>query len=282
MASTPSIEVSQADIVSINESGQDIQVSQADITSVFNIPALFLQVSSGDITYVSKNINAIQVSQADVLAIVRGRVSDPAIRAWTYTLDGHDFYVLRLGNDETLVYDLATEQWSVYLTGNETYWNVYTGANWVGGNSFVSNFGSNIIVGSDSNGSLFFLDPNKTTDDSAVDGRSAIPFVRRITGQIISRGFDAKPVFEVQLLGSINELAENADSSVELLYSDDRGDSYVSAGTINTVDQQYDIRGSWRSLGSLVGPGRLFRVEDYGALARIDSLTVDLGGADGS
>jgi hypothetical protein len=181
---------------------------------------------------------------------------------------------LRLGNAETLIYDFATEQWSVWSTAEEVYWSVYTGTNWVGGNTYTSSYGSNIIVGSDSNGSLFFLDPNKPSDDAVIDEREPAPFVRRVTGQIPIRGYDYARVFEVQLLGSIGQLDADATTGFELLYSDDRGDTYTSAGTVETVDGDYTIRGSWRSLGSFTSPGRLFRIEDTGALKRIDSLTV--------
>lgn len=271
------IRTSQADVGLVTESSVDIQMSQADVLAMFRFPAEFLEVSQADVQYVSAAVPNIQVSQADVIVLVKGRVDDPSVRAWTYTLDGHDYYVLRLGNSESLVYDLTSQQWSVYVSQQEPYWSVYTGANWVGGNRYASSFGSNIVVGSDANGALFTLDPDKPNDDSPVANREPSSFVRRVTGQVVLRGYDYQRVFEVQLLGSLNELENNADTDVELLYSDNRGDSYISAGTVSTVDLDYTIRGSWRSLGSFTSPGRLFRVEDFGALKRIDSLTVNLG-----
>jgi hypothetical protein len=279
MAATPSIQVSQGDVNVISSATGNIQISQADTAAVYNFPAEEIQTSQVDVQVSYQGASKMQVSQVDVIAIVKGRVDDPSIRAWTYTLDGHDFYVLRLGNDETLVYDVATEQWSVYTTGNSAYWSVYTGTNWIGGNNFAKDYGSNVIVGSDSNGALFFLDPTKPEDDSLA-GNYIVPFLRRITGQLISRGYNYNPLYEVQLLGSLNQESLALDLDVELLYSDDRGDSYVSAGTITTVPNDYTVRGSWRSLGSFTSPGRLIRIEDHGALARIDSLTVNLGEAE--
>jgi hypothetical protein len=281
MTATPSIQVSQGDVNVISSAAGNIQISQADTTAVYNFPAEEIQTSQVDVQVSYQGASKMQVSQVDVIAIVKGRVDDPSVRAWTYTLDGHDFYVLRLGNDETLVYDVASEQWSVYTTSDFSYWSVYTGANWVGGNNFAETYGSNVIVGSDSNGVLFFLDPTKPEDDPLVEDRDIVPFLRRITGQLISRGYNYNPLYEVQLLGSLNQenLALNLD--VELFYSDDRGDSYVSAGKITTVPNDYTVRGSWRSLGSFTSPGRLIRIEDRGALARIDSITVNLGEAEG-
>lgn len=284
MASTPSIELSQASVFSITGGASpQVEVSQAFVLSVANFPTESVELSQALVqTITGGSTDDVQLSQAYVTVVARGRVDDPSIRAWTFTLDGHDFYVLRLGNEETLVYDMLSEQWSVWITEQQGYWSVYTGTNWVGGNKFASTFGSNIVVGSDANGSIFFLDPNKPDDDAAVTGRNPSSFRRRVTGQIPIRGYDSARVYEVQLLGSVSDLDPNAGADIELLYSDDRGDSYVSAGIITTVDQDFDIRANWRSLGSFRSPGRLFRVEDFGALKRIDSLTVSTSMDDGA
>lgn len=274
MALTPSVETSQGDIGLVLDSGSNAVASQADVSVIFNFPATSIDVSAAEIATVSLTTTDIDASQADLIVVCLGRREDPTIRVWTFTLDGHDFYVLRLGNNETLVYDLLTEQWSVWASASEFYWSIFTGANWFGGNTFASGFGSNVIVGSDSNGSLFFLDPNKTDDDGLIEGREPSPFRRQVTGQVPVRGYDSISVHEVQILGSLNELTFDADATVELLYSDDRGDSYVSAGVITTEDGNYDLRGHWQSLGTLSSPGRLFRIQDFGALQRIDSLTI--------
>jgi hypothetical protein len=276
MPGTPSLEVSQSYVTSVLGGGTpSMEVSQAFAIAIANFPTESMEVSQGFVqTIIGGADSSIEVAQSFVIAVVRGRVDDPNIRAWTFTLDGHDFYVLRLGNNETLVFDVTTEQWSRWGSGEDALWTALTGANWVGGNTFAQDYGSNVIVGCDSNGSLFFLDPNKPHDDAVLDGRDPVPFRRRVTGQIPLRGYNQARVFEVQVLGSVNDLDPGSDLSMELLYSDDRGDNYVSAGVITAVDQDFDVRASWRSLGSFSSPGRLFRVEDYGALKRIDSMTV--------
>lgn len=284
MVATPSMELSQASVFSIT-SGEtaNIQISQAFVLSVSNFPTEQVELSQSLVQVLTAGpTKDIELSQSFVIAVVRGRVDDPSIRAWAFTLDGHDFYVLRLGNEETLIYDVLTDQWSQWGTADTGYWSVYTGSNWVGGNGFAANQGSNVIVGSDANGALFFLDPNKPEDDAVVTGRDPSPFRRRVTGQLPLRGYDSARVYEVQVLGSVSDLDLGADPDIELLYSDDRGDNYVSAGVITTVDQDFDIRANWRSLGSFRSPGRLFRLEDYGALKRIDSITVNTSMADGA
>lgn len=279
MVATPSVELSQASVFSIT-SGEtaNIEVSQSLVFAIGNFATETVELSQALVQAITAGTTKkVDVSQAIVFVVARGRVADPTIRTWTFTLDGHDYYVLRLGDVETLVYDLLSEQWSVWGTGDNDYWSVYTGTNWLGGNTFAQAQGSNVVVGSDSNGSLFFLDPEKAEDDPASDGREVVLFRRIVTGQLATRGYENIQVYEVQVLGSVNDLDFNTDPNIELFYSDDRGDNYVSAGVITTIDDDYDVRANWQSLGSFSSPGRLFRVQDYGALKLIDSLTVALG-----
>lgn len=218
----------------------------------------------------------IQVKQAPVLVAVAGRTDDPAVRAWTFTLDGHDFYVLRLGTSETLVYDMLTEQWYQWGTGSSSLWNVYHGENWIEGNSLGGRLGSNVLVGSDGNGALYFLNPDQDVDDGNAEERQQTSFLRRVTSQVPVRGYDQKSIYEVQLIGTIGEQAvENSLNSVTLSYSDDRGDNYLSAGVIDIPAGDFEARATWRSMGSFRSPGRMMRVEDFGALKRIDSLTMN-------
>lgn len=259
MVAAATIEVSQTAVLAgVSEPSQTAEISQAAV--------LAAEDSNG---------GSAEITQVAVLAAVRGRVSDPSVKAWTFTLDGHDFYVLRLGNTETLVYDVTSEQWYKWADFGAELWGLYTGCNWVPGNKFAQEYGSNIICGSDSNGSLFFLDPDKETDDAAVAGREAQAFTRRVTAQIPLRGYNRASLYEVQLIGSTGQLNDTDLTAITLSYSDDRGANYVSAGSVTIEDGDYDTRATWRSLGSFSSPGRLIRIEDTGALKRIDSLTIN-------
>lgn len=270
------IEAYQADTsVVYSSTASSLLASQSDTTVVFNLPSEEVVATQSDVGYVSKSLSNVEVSQADMMVIMSGRVFDPAVRAWTFTLDGHDFYVLRLGNDETLIFDLTTEQWHVWGSGIENIWSVYSGINWVGGNRFAGQFGTNILVGSDSNGSLYFLDPDLDLDSSAVTGRDPVPFRRRVTAQLPVRGYDNFSLYEVQLIGSIGDITEASLTEITLLYSDDGGRNYVSAGTIEVPEDAYEARAHWLSLGSFRSPGRLLRIQDEGSLRRIDSLTMN-------
>lgn len=194
---------------------------------------------------------------------------EPIVRAWTFTLDGHDFYVLRLNTVETLVYDTHSEQWSIWGNANENLWDLLDGTNWGGGHAF-SAYGSDVMVGSDTDGSLYFLDPNGTDDEDA-DGNAA-PFRRETMAQYFMRGYDMRPCWGVQLLGSIGDVADSNPTDVTLSVSDDRGDTFFDCGTVTVPADSFNARVDWQSLGSMSAPGRLFKIVDYGALHRIDSL----------
>jgi hypothetical protein len=219
----------------------------------------------------------VRLSQMFVLAAVRGRVVDPAIRAWTFTQDGHDFYVLRLGDAETLVYDTATGMWSVYGSGDGDPWRGYTGKNWQGGRRLALNW-SDVVVGDHGNGALYFLSPDDDDDDDRAQGEDMPrPFKREVTGQVIVKpGYFSAPCFGVQLFGSIGSNVDSA-LTVNLSVSDDRGFTYDDMGDLTMDAGEYTARLHWPSLGSMVAPGRLFRITDDGALKRIDSLEMDDG-----
>lgn len=266
-------------LAATSEPTRDARVTAASVLAGISGPAQEVNATQVVLQVIgdSKGGN-VQVQQTPVLVAVAGRTDDPAVRAWTFTLDGHDFYVLRLGTQETLVYDVLTEQWYQWGTGSTPLWNVYHGENWVGGNSIGSRFGSNVLVGSDSNGAIYFLDPDGDEDDPAegdVSVRGTQSFLRRVTAQVPVRGYNSKSVYEVQLIGTTGELGATSLTDVTLSYSDDRGDNYVSAGTVTIPDGDYTTRATWRSLGSFRLPGRIFRLEDSGALKRIDSLTMN-------
>jgi hypothetical protein len=283
MVAAVRVDSSQDFVVALSAAvAPEVRVPNAFVAALVSYPADFVDTSSARMTVIASGNEFVDTSQVWISAIVRGSVSDPKVRAWTFTLDGHDFYILRLGNEETIVYDLTSEQWYSWGSGVSSLWSAYTGINWTGGNRFSSVAGSNVTVGSDANGTIWFLDPTSDMDEGLFEENLPSPFLRRVTGQALSKGYGSQRVNQVQLLGSIGALSDETLNTVTLSYSDDRGNSYVDAGTITVPDTEYEARVDWRSLGSFRQPGRLFRVEDYGALRRVDSLTMTTDTADGS
>lgn len=202
---------------------------------------------------------------------------------WTFTLDDHDFLVIQL-LEMTLVYDFLVEKWYTWGSGIAADgWQAARGQNWnanLGG--IMPDLGgyaqSNVVCGDGETGALYFLDPELAEDYSS-EGDPGQPFNRTITGQISMRGNDYVSCPGVEVTSSAGESAGGlVDGSVELTISDDKGHSFWSAGSLTPNVSDYDFVLSWGSLGSFTGPGRLFRITDYGALARVDGLDIPDGG----
>lgn len=248
----------------------DILAPQSGALAVVRQSAALVKSPSGQaLGIIQYPADFAQAAQVGALAVVRGKVSSPKVRAWTFSLDGHDFYVLRVGDIETLVYDVTAKEWYEWGSGEDPVWSVATGFTWYGGRRMGAAFGTNIVVGSDFNGTLYFLSPNDNEDDDAVLGNDLKrPFVRQIVGQaFVESGYDFIPCFGVQVFGSVGQSL----GDVTLEISDDRGDTYENMGALSVpADRQYRLE--WQSLGSLRAPGRLFRITDNGALRRIDGL----------
>jgi hypothetical protein len=212
--------VSQLFVRSFDEPTPDANVSQMAVRTVFNYPSEAGRVSQLIVRSFDEPTPMLRVSQLIVRVLIKGRVDDPRVRAWTFTLDGHDYYVLHLGATETLVYDTHSQQWYSWGTGTSPLWRAYTGTNWIGGRKFALNW-SNVVCGDDGTGTLYFLSPDNDTDDDPLT-EAPRPFRRIATGQLIVKpGYAAVPCFGVQLFGSIGARGEEA--TVNLQVSDDRG-----------------------------------------------------------
>lgn len=284
MALTPEIRAVQARVLSVQrQSTQELKVLQARSLAVYNIPADTLRATSVNINVVHRDPSVIQATQAHVLAVVRGRTDTPLLRAWSFTLDAHDFYVLKLGTGgKTLVFDLTTKEWSWWSSAGSSSWRASVGVNWDSAGSIPQEFGSNVIVGDDTLGVLWVLDPSQGFDDSVVEvapdtAAPPAPFPRVATAQIPVRGRNFEQVFNVFLAATTGEPAL-AGNTFQLEYSDDKGQTYVLAGQPQTVEEgDYDQEFYWTSLGCLRSPGRLFRLTDNGSFPKIDSLDINVG-----
>jgi len=192
----------------------------------------------------------------------------PQLRAWTFTLDDHDFYVLRLGLDFTMVYDTLTQQWQEWTSYNNAVWSLNCGFEWVGG---IGLGGSDIIVGDDTTGTLYFLDPASALDDASTLDFGTENFERIAMGQVPVRGREAIPCYATWLTTEMGQ--PDADGSPVTLYtSDDAGENWVNHGSIGVTTGSTIPELSWYSLGQIQAPGRLFMIIDDGAIARIDTL----------
>lgn len=274
---TQGVKASESGVVAVyNKPTIRADVSFAEMSAAYRKIAANISVTFGEITPIYRQqANRFPVTHSSVMVVYRGKVDNPKLKAWWYTLDGHDYYILKLGTDgKTLVFDLSTEQWSWWATSDSVRWRASIGMNWRSSYNLPFKFGSNVIVGDDSAGALWILDPEKGLDDIvAVSGE--VPFDRVATGQSISRGRISLPVYSVYLTASLGKPDYNLNS-VTLEYSDDQGNTYTVADAPQVaISGGYDQQFVWRSLGQITSPGRLFRITDDGAFARIDGLDVN-------
>lgn len=266
--------LSQLDVMLVAQVvAEEARASELDVMLLGAFPSEEGRVSEVDAMLPLETGMNAEVSQLQALVVGRGRVANPSLKVWQFPLDSHNFYVLNLGDIETLVFDKLTKKWSVWGSGQGPRWRLSCGVSWLGAGANASVLGSSIVAGDDTYGVLYFLDPKYPFEDDPITGtEGAAPFYRAAQGQIPARGNAPIDCYSVRLTGSFGDVYVESLTAVTLSYSDDAGRNYVNAGTLDITVDDYAARAEWRSLGMVRSPGRLFLIEDDGALARIDGL----------
>lgn len=281
MAITPSILGTQARLLSVyNIPTVAIEASQARIVSVEHRTSDTVQASQARAVAAVSATRNMEVTQSRIVAVCRGRVENPQVRAFTFTLDGHDFYGLRLGDQGTILFDTYSQQWVDWTSEMDEFWRVNCAINWVDGQGAGNELGAgtDIIAGDDSWGLLYFLNPLQSYDDhpDAQNAVQQLPFPRIVMAQTTVQGRTIVPCYVIFLdTDNYGLSAIDFVPSVTLETSDDQGQTFLDHGTItvspNTNDQDY----RWYSLGQMASPGRLFRITDNGLLTRIDAMQMN-------
>lgn len=262
-----------------NRESDNQTLTEGRVFAVYNVPAVEQQISQGYVFALTTVRGPQEMSEGRVFAIVRGRVAQARLRAWTFTLDGHDFYVLRLGEYSTIVYDVYSEQWVDWDSPGLAFWRASLGMTWIGGQALAATYGSSIVAGDDTYGLLWFLDPELPYDQSPDAAREIqqLPFDRVVTGQVLAKGRQYLPCYSVILSGDNYGLTANDFvPSIKLETSDDQGRNFDDQGSLSvvldlTVNNPYE----WGSLGQIASPGRIFRVTDNGIYTRIDGMEMN-------
>lgn len=269
------IEVSQARTLSVSETTSDIEVTQLRVGVVYNIPTDNINISQLRVSSVVEPSTLIHVVQLRVLAVVRGRIENRKLRAWGCSIDGHNFYVLRLGEVETLVYDLTTGKWLTWGDENSAVWRAQNGMNWldIPRQGFLSGAETQVVAGDHAYGIVWALVPDQGFDDHPVTENTARPFTRRVTGGLPMRNRNTKKVGAAYLTIS-NGYPQVDDAYITLRTSDDSGQTWVTHGTLTVTPDAYSEEFVWRSLGLIKSPGRIFEFTDNGATVRIDGLDI--------
>jgi hypothetical protein len=163
-------------------------------------------------------------------------------RAWTYQVEGHEFYVITFPNaDLTWVYDLATQQWHKWL-----YWDSPTATyHRHRGNCGIA-FANKNLVGDWENGKIYSLDFDQYTDAG-----SPIRRLRRaphITTDLQRQYFEE---FQIQFQPGVGLTTGQGDNPQAMLrWSNDGGSTWSNEHWVGIGKQgNYTNRAIWRRLG---------------------------------
>ena len=180
-------------------------------------------------------------------------------RAWTFTVDGHAYYVLHLGIRGTWIYDQSNSKWYEWKTDGYNNWNMELG--WVFD-------GDRIIAGDNQDPIIWRVDPNVFTDQ----GFRYV--VRKVTGAIPLRRNDTLKIFGLYVTASVGSPSAD-DAYIRLRFSNDNGKTWSAWFTEPLAPGSFQQVINLRSLGLAKAPGRVFEIEDAGGTVRIDGADMD-------
>lgn len=273
-------------------------------------------VINNTLMFVSSNIELLQCEGSSIKSVSRSSeeeqlrkflydttnppppLVDTTLRSTYIGLDGHLMYVLYLGLESTIVYDLATSQFSNWVTYGDTYFRPHAAC------TFFYMLGQPTIAGDIMSGTLWRIDEDYRFD-ALVDGSFPAVIECVVTAGIPMRQRETALCSQLYLTGSVGEpIGENKvfltdgdgyyltdgdgyflieydnvfigpdnPNLVRLEYSDDNGKTFVVADAdVELITDAFKQEVVWRSIGHVSAPGRVFRITDYGSLPRIDGL----------
>lgn len=184
-------------------------------------------------------------------------------RTWSYTQDGHTFYVMDLGTQGTFLYDETTNEWCEYQTAGGQ-WNMTNGVMW----------SQRVVAGDITGPDLWELDPAATKDAGGT-----YELTHTVTGGLMSRSRTFISLSAFRVAASFG-IVDDTGVTFNLRYSDDQGATWQTTDPITLVAGAFSDEIAWRSLGSFMAPGRIFELSDAGGLIRIDGADAFLDGFD--
>lgn len=198
-------------------------------------------------------------------ALVKGFGDKRKLRAWTFTQDDHDFYVLQL-NDNTLVFDKLTKQWVRWQSPNYSYWRGDDGCGWEGFN----------VACDPRSGKVWKIDPTGRLDR---DDANITPITSKVVGIVTERFRSYVPCYMAELAVSEGKPPASVDPTtvgIQLQSSDDNMNFY-DHGTIPGTAVGENITVRWYGLGLMQPTGRIFEITDTGYARRIDGFNIEVG-----
>lgn len=176
----------------------------------------------------------------------------------------------------TFIFDLTTGQWHQWgtLVDNEGVlsngrWNMIHGVFWqelqgVDGQPIYAS------VAADLEGNqIYRVDPESEVDNGGTENEQYIR--REVTGGLSVRGRTFIRQFDLSLTASVGAPAA-AGADVTMRFSDDNGNTWVEPPAIILAPGAWNQDLTWRSLGVIRAPVRIFEIIDIGGIVRISGV----------
>jgi hypothetical protein len=263
MALTPEVRTTEGDaLVAYTISTPDLRLTQASPLVAINFPTISQRSTQlGGLVGLKTDTVLRTTASFGLVAIIRN-AQERVIRAWTFTQDDHDFYVL-LASNETYVYDKLTDQWSQWASPDATFWRGVDGCDWEG---------INICIDPDS-GKLFKIDPTNRLDYNTT------PITSIVYGGMTERFRNMIPCYMAELaISQANPPAGILGTTLGIkLETTDTVDS-INHGTVQGSLAGSRMTARWYGLGLIGSPGILFKITDTGYARRIDGLNIEVAG----
>lgn len=140
-------------------------------------------------------------------------VPEDSLSAWCFSSEGHEFYVLHLGDAETWVHDLhgPPKRWAKWESPDLSYWRARMGAN----------VGDTVLAADAINATVWAVDPDERYDGDVVfpwEGSALIPAAER--PQPVSN-----LVFDMEV-GDAPLSGQGSDPTLLLRWSDNGGKTF--------------------------------------------------------
>lgn len=206
----------------------------------------------------AQTISTEAVSERIRLAATAGET----IKAWSYKQDGHEFFVLHLGDYGTWVVDARSKRWHTRKSLGYAYWRATIGIDtpegpWIADSELETE-------------NLFALDPTVRSDNGTEVERIFCAYIEH-------KGKAPIPCPAVWVYcsgGDAPATGQGSEPVMVLDTSDDQGQtwSYEETAPMGILGE-YDAEVEFRGLDRIKRPGRLFRfkVTDP-ALVRVNSV----------
>lgn len=265
MTATPATRLTQADtLVAMTSLAGSERLTQGNVLTAINYPTQKERTTQGNVLVTAVPSTQIRNTETNVLVAILVGAEERILRAWTFTQDDHDFYVLQAGA-YSYVYDKLTEQWCQWQSPDAQYY--FRGADGCGWN------GINVCCDPDT-GAIYQIDPVGRLDYGTT------PITSQVYCGLTERFRDHVPAFMAEVAISQASTPLGIDGSTVSITLD-------SFDTINWYNHG-SVPGSsigtptwvrFYGLGLIGSPGRLFRVTDTGVARRIDGINLEIGAA---